>query len=207
MITSYKELTISKYLEILDILKDNLEPLELQCELLSVLTDMDYDSIMRLSLPEYQKLVEGTAFLMEKPKLTGHIPAKIRIGGKAYTITKDVTKINVAQYVDYQMYSKQEDKEKSIPQILSCFIIPEGCKYGEGYDVLETIKEISNNMSIEDAVNVCFFFQKRYRTLIEGMLIYLELKVKRLKRKVKGEKAKTMMTESLEKIQVLRSLL
>lgn len=207
MITSYKDLTISKYLEILDILSDKTDSLEIQCELLSVLSDMDYDDIMRLPLPDYQKLVTGTAFLLEKPKVTGRIPAKIRIGGKAYTITKDVSKINVAQYVDYQTYSKQEDREKSIPQLLSCFIIPEGMKYGEGYDVMETIKELRDNMSIEDAVNVCFFFQKRFQTLIEGTLIYLELKVKRLKRKVKDEKAKTMMTESLEKIRVLRTLL
>lgn len=207
MITSYKDLSIGKYLELTEILKDETDDLEIQCELLSILSDMDYDSIVSLPLAEYQRMVSQTAFLLEKPKVNKSIPSKIKIGGKTYCITKDVASINVAQYIDYQTYSKQGNDNKSIPQLLSCFIIPEGCKYGEGYDVAEVINIIRDNMSIVDAVSVCFFFHQKYRSLIEDTLIYLAWKIRLMKLKVRDKERKMKMEETMRELKALRDLL
>jgi len=207
MITNYKDLPINKYLELQELLGEEMEDLDLQVQLISILSDKTDQEILALSLDEYQKMVAGTSFLLEKPKLNKHIPSKIVINGKKYVICKEVPMLNVAQYIDYQTLTAKQDKDKYIPQILSCFVVPEGHTYGDGkYDNREVCEEIGEHMSIQDAVSVCFFFHRKYRRLIGNMLTYLDWKMKRLARKAKDEKTRTMMEEAMKQVEALRAL-
>lgn len=207
MITSYKDLTVNKYLELQELLKSDCDDIELQAQMIGILSDMSEQEVLSCSLEKYQAMVVCTSFLLEKPKLNNHIPNSIVINGTKYQICKDVPNLNVAQYIDYQTLTAKEDKDKYLPQILSCFIVPEGHTYGDGkYNTQDVVNDIGEHLSIQDAVSVCFFFHRKYRRLIEDTLIYLDWKLKRMKRKSKDETTRKKMEEAMSQLQVLRDL-
>lgn len=207
MITSYKELTIDKYLEIREILNEKFGELELQVNVIACLNDMDIDAVYNLDLNKYNELVKASAFLMEKPKVDGKIPGRLIINNREFIITTNVNKLITAQYIDYQTLIVREDHEKYLPNILACFIVPKGCKYGEGYEIEEITEWIKYNLSIQDAMNICFFFRKKYLNSIRYTLTYLELRMKMMRLRARDQKVKEKMKELTVKITEYRKAL
>lgn len=208
MIQSYKELTIKKYLELRKLTSEGYDDeLQLQCSLIAVLADMSEDEVLSLSLPEYQNMVKATSFLLDKPVLNKHIPNKVVINGVKYNITKDVSKLNVAQYIDYQTLSA-EHKEEYIPNTIACFMVPEGNTYGDGkYDIDKVVSDISEHMSIQDAISIAFFFSKKYQTIIEDMLIYLAWRIRIMNKRKMTTETKKKLKEAQTQMILLRDFL
>lgn len=206
MIKSYSELPVNRYLEIRDLINEECEPLDLQVKLVSILDGRSEEDVLNMNINEYHSLVQQSGFLMKPPKPSKSIPNKININGKKYQLQKDVSKFTTAQYIDYQTMTAREDREKILPYILSCFIVPEGKRYNDGYDIAEVIKDIGGHLSVQDAVNICFFFQQKYLRLLDDTLIYLGWKTKRMMRKTKDETTKQKLTEAMERMKELRSL-
>lgn len=206
MIKSYSELPVDRYLEIRDLINEECEPLDLQVKLVSILDGRSEEDVLNMNINDYHELVQQSGFLVELPKPSKSIPNKITINGKKYQLQKDVSKFTTAQYIDYQTMTAREDREKILPYILSCFIVPEGKRYNDGYDIAEVIKDIGAHLSVQDAVNICFFFQQKYLRLLDDTLIYLGWKTKRMMRKTKDETTKTKLKEAMERMKELRSL-
>jgi len=206
MITSYDELTINKYLELQKLLADGYDDLELQVKLISVLSGLEEDEVLALSLDDYQNMVRKTSFLLEKPKTSARIPNSICINRRKYTICKKIPELSVAQYIDYQNWMQGNQGDRYIANILACFVIPEGHKYGDGYNLEEVTRELGEHLSIQDAINIAFFFFQKYRRLTSDTLIYLDWKLKRMGRKAKDEATRTKMKETMEQMEQLRAL-
>jgi len=183
MITSYKDLTIKKYQEIRQILADDGGELNIQSRIIACLTDMELDAVLNLSLTKYNEYVQKSSFLMDKPVINKHVPSKIVINGKEYVLTKNVNKLTASQYIDYQNYIAEKDNEKYLANIIACFLVPKGMKYNDGYDVLDVAEEIAENLSIQDAMDICFFFRRKYLNSIKLTLTYLGLRVRMMKAK------------------------
>lgn len=207
MITSYKEMNINKYQEIRQIIQEDGGELNIQAGIIAALTGMSLDDVMNLSLTKYNEYVQKTAFLLEKPKLDGRIPNKLNINGMECEITKNVNKLTAAQYIDYQTLTAMKDQDKYLANILACFIVPRGKKYGDGYETDEIAKWIGENLSIVDGLNICFFFRKKYLNSIRFTVTYLELTMKRMARKEKDPKIQAMMKDLNEKLTMYRKLL
>lgn len=208
MIKSYNELTVGKYVEIRELLKQDLEELDLQVEILGVLNDMSVEDIMRLPLPEYSEYVRMSAFLTEKPKTKADCPKKITINERKYYVVKKAEDLTAAQYIDYQNYMKMNDPDSKLAEILSIFIIPEGKKYGEDYDIAEVVKDIKEYLPIIVGFNICFFFRKKQAESIERILIYLELMTKMWrKRRAKTKEQEKMLEEAEVQMSILRHFL
>lgn len=207
MIQSYKELTINKYQEIRKILEEDGGELNIQAGIIACLTGMSLDDVLNLSLTKYNEYVQKTAFLLEKPKLDGRIPNKLNINGVECEITKNVKKLTAAQYIDYQTLTAMKDQEKYLANILACFIVPKGKKYGDGYETDDIVQWIGENLSIVDGLNICFFFRKKYLNSIRFTVTYLELTMKRLAKKEKDPKIQAMMKDLNEKLTMYRKLL
>ena len=165
MITSYKEMTINKYQEIRQIIEEDGGELNIQARIIAALTGMGVDDVLNLSLTKYNEYVQKTAFLLEKPKLDGRIPNRLNINGMECEITKNVNKLTAAQYIDYQTLTAMKDQEKYLANILACFIVPKGKKYGDGYETDDIVAWIGENLSIVDGLNICFFFSKEVSEL------------------------------------------
>lgn len=202
MINNYKDLTIAKYQELYSVDWEEMEEIDRQVTIISILSDKTEDEVLALPLAEYSKMAAQTEFLAKEPNVKNRTPNKVKINGKEYEVLKDVKDMTAGQYIDYQQYLSLNDITKYLPYLLSCFIIPKGKKYGE-YNVDVVINDIRNNMSVEEALNIAGFFMKKFRTSIEGMLLYLGWKMKMAKRKTKDETVKNKLETARKRLQLL----
>lgn len=207
MIDNYKDLTIKKYLEIRKILQEDGGELNIQTRIVAVLNDMDVDDVLNLKLDRYHELVVRSGFLMNKPEVSAKAPDRLVLGGQEFIITKNTRKLTTAQYIDYQTITSMQNADDMLPNVLACFIIPKGKTYGDGYEVDDVANLISEHMSIVDALNICFFFRKRYLNSISYTLRYLELQMRMMKRKEKNQEARMKLEEAIAKMKELQNAL
>lgn len=201
MINNYKDLTLEKYIELYELDIHGMEEIDIQSNIIAILSDMTVDEILDLPIPQYKKLAQQTAFLTAQPQVKARKINKIYINGKEYNVLDKIEKMTTGQYIDYQTYLKKNDV-KMLPYILSCLIIPSGEKYGDT-DTIEQIKQ----MTVEEALTISNFFMNKSLTLIKGTLRYLEYMMKRKMKKVKEETLKQQMTEAIQKLHSLQNSL
>lgn len=173
-----------------------------QIAILSVLCDVDEDTIADLHTSEFSKLTSETDFLNETPKK--NIINKITLNGKEYEIFLNIGDMTMSQYIDFQTLFPKRDKE--FKRILSIFIIPKGCNYNEGYDIEQVINDIGEYMPITDANNIMFFFALAYQSLTKVMLTCLEKEMKKLKKKEKDTAKVEQMQIAIDKLMEAKHL-
>jgi hypothetical protein len=201
MINNYKDLTLEKYIELYELDIHGMEEIDIQSNIIAILSDMTVDDVLDLPIPQYKKLAQQTAFLTAQPQVKARKINKIYINGKEYNVLDKIEKMTTGQYIDYQTYLKKNDV-KMLPYILSCLIIPSGEKYGDT-DTIEQIKQ----MTVEEALTISNFFMNKSLTLIKGIVHYLEYMMKRKMKKVKEETMKQQMTEAIQKLHSLQNSL
>ena len=171
IIDNYRDLPIGMYQEICDIdRREDLEEINKQVCIISILSGMAEEDILDLPLDEYKALAAKTMYLSH-PYEGEILTAKLYIVGKWTLVpVEDFRKITTAQYIDFQTFAA--DPEKNIVQILSTMLIPKGKKYNQEYDVLEVQKAIKEHLSVADALSLLAFFFVWYRQLIKDSLTY-----------------------------------
>lgn len=195
IVNNYRDLTMGKYFDILEVSKDNnLDELEKQVQIISLLSGKTTDEILDLPIGEYRDAVRQMAFL-EHPSPDD----KIRVarnyfkGGMELIPTTDFRKITTAQYIDFQNLTKLgEDK---VVEVVSCFLVPKGCKYGKGYDIADVQKAIREEMTVAEVLALSAFFLRKFALLIRNSLSSCKVELKKLP---KTEKTKAVMRRILE---------
>ena len=129
------------------------------------------------------------------------------INGNYYKLTKRMTDIKAAQFIDFQYYVSRN----KLHEILSVFLIPtklkehkginkylkrnkiefEDCEYGVGYDGVKVQQELYNHMTIGTANELAAFFLKQSTHLLDSMRIYLDKKMEKEQMKLKKSQTKT----------------
>jgi hypothetical protein len=173
-----------------------------QIAILSVLCDVDEDTIADLHTSEFSRLVNETNFLNETPKK--NVIDKITLNGKKYEIFLSISDMTMSQYIDFQTLFPKRDKE--FKRILSIFVIPKGCNYNEGYDIEQVIKDIGDYMPITDANNIMFFFALAYQSLTKVMLTSLVKEMKKLKKKEKDQAKVEQMQLAIDQVMTAKHL-
>ena len=124
------------------------------------------EKVMDLPVSEFAVKIRELDFLKEG--IPSNIPPKkITVNGKKYYLDCLLGNITTAQYVDFTNHSKSDD----IAKMLSVFMIPEGHKYNDGYDIMEVINDI-NDMPVTVVNDAAFFFGKHYSTFMKTFLYY-----------------------------------
>lgn len=184
MIENYSQLPIGKYEEILTICKGkiNEDAIEQQLAILSVLTDRSEDELSNLPLAEYSDLARRMRFLYAEDKGRHRIARSYKVGDMVLIPRMDLDKITTAQYIDFQTYAK--GGEANIVQMLSCFLVPQGCNYNTGYDMVEVQKVIREHLSVTDVFSLAAFFFKQYRELMRSSLTYLTRNAKKFPKEI-----------------------
>lgn len=167
------------------------EMLNANIELLSILCDCDEDVISNLTTSEFTYLLNQTTFLKDMPKVK--IEDTYIINGTTYKVFLSLKQMSVAQYVDFQTYFK--DQQKYFKELLSVFLIPKGMKYGEGYNIDDTINDIGEYLSIVDANSILFFFAILFQSLTK---VTLDCSIKDMKKMMK----KMTNKEEIEKMEM-----
>lgn len=193
---SWRDVTINEFFK----LKNNLSEFENEYEkeiyLISFVNNIPEEEVYNISISKLNELKDSLKFL-EKFELSKDVKfSKLTINNSKYKIETDLQKFTVAQYIDFQtFFPKKNSKENYIGNILSCFIIPKGHKYNDGYDIAELINEINNTVDILTANEIIFFFLKKFLISIKVLERYLNYQMKIMK-KVSSKKNKA----TLEKI-------
>lgn len=189
MIDNYAALTLGTYMKINAVLERDGEELDKQVEIIAILADKSPDEVLLLPLADYSAMAKETAFLREPCKPT-EISGAWRFGDLAPVM--DFRKINTAQYVDFQAFSK--NFPASLPELLSVFLVPEGKAYNDGYDVLE-VQERVKQIPFPDALGLAAFFFRRFVRLTEASLTSWEREMRTSRSSKEREKILDRMRE------------
>lgn len=178
-LTSWSDITLEQYIQMINVGKQELDELENLLELVKIVCG---EEVEQLPLAEYKQMLNHINFLSTpipdiKPK------SKYIIGGKEYVCDLDLSKITGSQYIDYTTYLKQNDGVEGYPNLLSVFLVPKGCKYNDGtYDINE-LKSNLPNMLFVDVKAIAFFLQRQYKTLLAITVDYSISVMKKMMKK------------------------
>lgn len=131
-----------------------------------IMTSLFGDSVLDLPISEYHKKLNELTFLNEEMP-TNRVPKKYSINGKTYIIQTDMSKMPTAQYIDYRNLLKTGE----INKWLSVFFIPEGHKYGDGYDLNDVFEDLLE-VDIATINSLAFFFKRQYQIFTKIFQFY-----------------------------------
>ena len=202
----WENISIDKYYEIKDILDDEEDDdITKNVKMVAVITDKDEDEVWSMDMAEAGEYISRLQFL-NKFELPDNPNLKFNLPGYQLKVMKDVSKISVAQYVDFQNFVKLPLRE-GMEKILSIFLIPEGCKYNEGYDIIDLQKVIRENISFRVAEGLLSFFIEKYGELLIHSLVYCRRQIQKTKDKEMMEKFKKTEKEIQQKLDSLIHLI
>lgn len=189
---NWTQISINDYMELQEILERE-DAVDAEIGIVALLCGVSEDEILDLPLPEYQRLRAEAQFIAQFPEVKNKAPKSITIGDYKYDVITNMRKLTTAQYIDFQTYLKQGDDVKNLPYLLSVFIVPKGCKYGDDeYNIDDLAKDIKEYLPVVTAFEMCGFFQKTFLNSIKNTLFYLELKMGKAKTEKEKEVKKAI---------------
>jgi hypothetical protein len=192
IIESYDKLPVGLYLQLCEAEERLTEDIDIAVNRVSILSGLSESEVLNLDLQEFQILNEKARFL-EKDAPKTNVASKYVLGDYELIPCKDIRKMTTGQYIDYQAYCKQADLY--IVDILSCFLVPKGMKYNDGYDIEDVKATIRENLSVCDVNALSDFFLNSLIASIAASLSCSE----RLAKKMKEGPEKTAILKEIQK--------
>ena len=152
---NWNEITWKEYEQIEQILNTEISSDYKAINLVSVLTGLSLDEIELLPISEFQKFIPALEFLKTQPETHNH-KFEYTVNGREYIFRGKLDEISTAQYIDYRTYMSEENKD--VVKLFSCFLIPKGHEYNDGYDI-EQVKSDIEDMCWLDVRAASFFFR------------------------------------------------
>lgn len=199
---SWKDVTIDEYFDLCERLSDDtLTDYEKIIIKISFITGKSEDKIWNLTWTEFREL-QVEALWMDEFNINENVKFKsIEINKQKYSIDTNLQNFTVAQYIDFQtFFPKRKENPRIIGNILACFIIPQGKKYAEDYDIKELVDNINSNLDIMTANEILFFFLKQYLISIRATANYFNWVLKRMKKKSKNKEEMEKLEMEWEKV-------
>lgn len=147
------------------------------------------EEVLDLPVAEFSKKVKELDFLKNEMP-SGIPPKKITVNGRKYFLDCLLGNVTTAQYIDFTNHSKTND----ICKMLSVFLIPEGHKYNDGYDMLEVMNDIKD-LPVTVVYDTAFFFGRHYS---EFMRIFQRYSIKDIERTNLPKEAKKKLIKVVE---------
>jgi len=195
MIDSYDKLTLAAWAQLAALEKRDFEDdISRQVAVLAILAGKSEREILNLPLPEYTALVPKADFLFAEPKPSA-IAARglrtLKLEGWTLIPTTDIRKLTTAQYIDFQTMLSAG---ATVEQLLSCFLVPEGCTYCEGYDVAEVHALLARALTVPDALALKAFFLRKFSRSMRSILTSCKWAILTAPKEVRREAAKMLET-------------
>lgn len=167
---SWEGVTLQEFEQIEQILVSDIPEDYKLVNLLAVLSGESPSLFENLPISTFTSLVPKVMFVtQELPQV------KVRdnyiINDHRYKLDANIPSITTAQYIDYQTYMKEPQID--LQKVISVFLIPEGHKYNDGYDMSEVLSDI-HQMKIVDVKAIGFFIQKQSALFILATRSYLQ---------------------------------
>lgn len=180
--TSWRDVTINEYFDFRDKLESASSDYEKEIIKIAFVNGFKEEDVWNMTIADVKRYQKNT-FWLNDFEISKDVKFKnIKIEDEVYKINPDMQNFSVAQYIDFQnFFPKRTQKTNYIGNILACFIVPKGKKYGEGYDVAQLVNKINDNVDILTSNEIIFFFLKRYLFSIKVMLTFFKYQMKILK--------------------------
>ena len=172
IIDNYRDLPYGKYEEIVRLCETEMGDVDRKVAIVAILSGLTEDEVLHLPLETFARYAAASAFL-EKPCPENLIPGVSRsyfVGGFVLLPVTDIRKITTAQYIDFQAFAA--DKEHRAVEMLSCFLVPRGKTYNEGYDVADVHAALRSGLSVAEILALLAFFFKQWAESMQATLIY-----------------------------------
>lgn len=170
-IRGWSDVNIATYYKLRDLAEDiDIDEVEKEVKYIAILYNMEEGDIWNLPLTKVGELRKNIQWLNSSQLNKDFKGGTYIINNKEYYIDKKLDNLTYAQFVDFQNYYGQRDREA---ELLSTVIIPKGKKYGEDYDLDEVIEEIKQYVSIEDYNSIMYYFFVLSLNLSNSTLTYL----------------------------------
>lgn len=198
IIDNYRKLPIGKYNEIVKLCETEMDEVDRKVSIVAILTGLTEDEVLALPITDFTECCAKAKFIdLPCPEtLIPSVSKSYPVGGFNLVPVTDMRKVTTAQYIDFITFSK--DKEHNIVEMLSCFLVPKGMDYNEGYDILDVHTAIKEEMSVAEVLALLAFFFGSWTRSIHSTLSSSE----RMARRVKDKGKRQMM---MERIAELRS--
>lgn len=197
---SWKDITISDFKAIYDLQKLPDED-ERLLRLLAIVEGVSYDDILEMPLSRLEERMPDMDFLAKEPRIPLMKPSYELCGTKYRVHAGELT---TAQYIDFKQMA--DSFQENLPQFLTIFLIPEGHRYGDGYDLAKAVRDIST-MSIIDARAVASFFLTACALSTRIFLRYSQRRLRRMERRARTQEEKEAAENLRKEVRRLRSLL
>lgn len=179
---NWNDITLKQFYEIQDIL--SVEDDYTVYNLIDYLYNVDCQSLPIKELKKYD-----ISFINESiPDVK--LKKEYTLNGNVYKSNCNITKVTIAQFIDYQNYIKQP--EIKLENLLSVFFLPKGCKdYNKDYDIIK-VKEDLLELPITVAQSIGFFLGRQFNIFFLLFRYSLLKQVKKLK--MEKEKKKELIS-------------
>lgn len=204
MIENYEALTVGKFEEIERVQREyGAEDTNgRNLAILSILSDLSADELLDMKVPAFRAMMDKAAFL-RRPLRPTPVLKSYKLGDLTLLPVADIEKMTTAQYIDFQTFAKSSDGR--IAELLSCFLLPEGHRYNDGYAIREVQGAIRSFLPITAANGLlAFFFRKSHRSMI-NILRSSARALRRANRKKKDKRITEAMMELNMSILSLRA--
>lgn len=196
---SWTDVSINDYFDLVERLDQELTPYEAEIVRVAFVSNLTEDQVWSLDITTFNILQQHAKFLDTFKLNESFNLSTIVLDEKIYSIDTNLQHFTVGQYIDFQTYySKRHTDKKVLGNILACFIIPKGKKYGEDYDIAELVKTINNYLDIKTANEILFFFLKNYLISIRGIANYFNWQMKRIKMSKKDKETLTQQWNQMK---------
>lgn len=172
MITSYSQLPLGLFLDIRALQEDEaLDPIDLRVAVVAALTGKTEREVLDAPIAESSEWFAAASFLEHDADVPKRIADAYQLGEWELIPTTDLRKITTAQYIDFQAFAP--GGEKTLPQLLSVFLVPKGRAYNDGYDVAPVQQAIRDQLPVSDVLALSAFFLTKYARLIKTSRSFL----------------------------------
>lgn len=189
MKTSWESINFNEFEQLIQIAEANIPEHYKTSHLISILTGLSIEEIEDLPITVYTKLASHLTFMNETPNEVKH-QTEYEVNGRVYEVHAEVDKICTAQFLDYTTYMREEPVP-SLRKLTSCFIVPKGHKYGDGYDMNQVLFDIGC-MQFQDVKALSFFLQLQYAAYMQISIDSMDRQMKKMK--VPKKKRKETLT-------------
>lgn len=170
-------------------------PFEKTIEILNVLTGLSTEKLRSLPATVFEGTGLNAKLAFLSTEIRKRMPQeKYVTKSNTYIVSLYPNKWSAAQYLDYNTVLSG-DVTKKLARLIACFTIPEGHKYGDGYDFEQVVDDIYENMPVTLAMGYAGFFQLQLTSFAKALSAYSERKKKRLTRRQANRLSKKAQKE------------
>lgn len=196
----WKDINIKKFQDIYKAQQEGGE--DMPFKLLAIVRGCTLDEVLNTPISKLSGMMKDIEFLYNEPRVP-LVKRKYKFGSRDYRIFMKVNEMTVAQYIDFTAFSA--DYTNNLSRFLSTLIIPDGHKYGDGYDVDEAVEDIGNYMPVTEGLAVASFFSTWFGVYANHTKRSSLRKLRRMVRKEKDPQLKEKLQKMEEEFQRLRS--